>query len=85
MSSALTLSSRIEPTNEQFHLRHTARFPSISAGRTPAGGTLCALSVPPLRRYLNLEDLRGLHIHPVLFVRSFTDRVSATGGPQCSG
>ena len=69
MSSALTLSSRIEPTNEQFHLRHTARFPSISAGRTPAGGTLCALSVPPLRRYLNLEDLRGLHIHPVLFVR----------------
>lgn len=48
-------------------------------------GTLCALSVPPLRRSLNLEDLRSLHIHPVLFVRSFTDRVSATAGPQCSG
>ena len=37
------------------------------------------------RRYLNLEDLRGLHIHPVLFVRSFADRVSVTSGPQRSG
>lgn len=48
-------------------------------------GTLCALSVPPLRRYLNLEDLRGLHLHPVFLMRSFTDRVSVTSGPQRSG
>lgn len=80
MPSALVLSSRIEPTNAQLHLRHTARFPGISAGSTPACTSLCALPVSPLRCHFHLEDLRGVHVHPVLHVRRFTDRVSVAKG-----
>lgn len=81
MPSALVLSSRIEPTNAQLHLRHTARFPGISAGSALACASLCALSVSPLRRYFHLEDLRGVHVHPVLHVRRFADRIPVAEGP----
>lgn len=81
MPSALVLSSRIEPTNAQFHLRHTARFSGISAGSALACAPLCALPVSSLRRHFHLEDLRGVYIHPVLHVRGFADRVPVAEGP----